>query len=189
MRTKQPESVDIEGIVSKVLSRVRVPVDGERGEQGVPGERGPPGLNGFDGAKGRDGRDGKDGAQGPEGPAGRMGLTGKAGPSGKDGLNGWSPILSVESDEERRVLRVDDWFGGNGAKPPVGYIGAEGLVSSASAAVDIRGPAGQDGRQGAAGAAKREVFIGTAPNIRYPALIFEEMVVDGQSVYQMVVNA
>ena len=46
---------------------------------------------------------------------------------------GWYPVLGVtrRSDGET-VLRVTDWRGGEGDKPLAGYVGAAGLVASAS---------------------------------------------------------
>lgn len=65
---------------------------------------------------------------------------------GAKGDNGWSPILAVQNDGERRVLRVVDWTGGIGTKPASGqYIGASGLVASIGDAVNIRGAAGAPG--------------------------------------------
>lgn len=58
-------------------------------------------------------------------------------------MNGWSPLLAVVSDVDRRVLRVVDWVGGSGSVPPVlGYVGATGLVQNIADAIDIRGPSG-----------------------------------------------
>lgn len=56
---------------------------------------------------------------------------------------GWSPILSAVVDGERRVFRVDDWTGGEGAKPQTGlYVGASGLTPDIGLALDVRGPSG-----------------------------------------------
>ncbi len=93
-------------------------------------------LKGADGADGIDGTDGTDGRDGTDGA------------DGADGLNGWSPLFAVETDGERRVMRVVGWTGGTGTAPATGYLGASGVVSSAGAAVDIRGPAGRDGSGG-----------------------------------------
>lgn len=80
------------------------------------------------GAAGTDGTNGEDGTNGTD---------------GTDGDNGWSPVLAVASDGERRVLQIDDWVGGDGAKPATGdYIGVSGLTPTIGDAVDIRGPAG-----------------------------------------------
>ena len=72
------------------------------------------------------------------------------GGGGGEGANGWSPVLSVESDNIRRVLRVRDWVGGTGTKPTErGYVGAgPALLPSAVGAIDIRGAAGADGTDG-----------------------------------------
>lgn len=65
------------------------------------------------------------------------------GGTGAEGYDGWSPVLSAAVDGERRVLRVTDWAGGEGAEPASGlYIGATGLVADIADAVDVRGPAG-----------------------------------------------
>lgn len=69
---------------------------------------------------------------------------GADGTNGTNGTNGWTPILALIIDGERRVLRIFDWTGGSGTKPSTvdQYIGATGIVSTAGAAVDIRGAAG-----------------------------------------------
>lgn len=64
-------------------------------------------------------------------------------------FKGWSPIFSVETDGARSVLQIADWTGGpSGTTKPAtgGYIGPDGIVSSISAAVNIRGPNGADGQ-------------------------------------------
>jgi len=78
--------------------------------------------------------------QGPQGDPG------ETGDPGADGDTGWSPVLAIANDSERRVLQVSDWVGGEGTKPATGdYIGASGLTSTIGDAVDVRGPAGADG--------------------------------------------
>lgn len=72
---------------------------------------------------------------------------------GIQGEKGWSPILAVVTDSERRVLQIVDWTGGAGTKPSTTnqFIGAAGIVGSAAAAVDIRGAVGppvSDGDKG-----------------------------------------
>lgn len=63
--------------------------------------------------------------------------------------NGWSPILSVVTDAERRVLQVSDWTGGTGTKPASPrYVSSSGLTTVLSDAVDIRGASGADGSGG-----------------------------------------
>lgn len=65
---------------------------------------------------------------------------------GASGSNGWSPILAVITDGDRRVLQVIDWTGGTGTKPTSGlYVGSTGLVVPIASGVDIRGPAGAGG--------------------------------------------
>jgi hypothetical protein len=73
-------------------------------------------------------------------------------PAGTQGYNGWSPILAVVNDGERRVFQVQDWTGGTGVKPIAGqYIGTSGLVSNIISAVNIRGAAGSTGLPGSTG--------------------------------------
>ena len=64
------------------------------------------------------------------------------------GASGWTPVVAVEEDGVRRVLRVTDWTGGAGVKPAVGYLGAAGVVAAVADAIDIRGSAGAAGRPG-----------------------------------------
>lgn len=96
------------------------------------------------------------------------------------GPQGWAPVLSAEADGARRVLRVTDWTGGQGAKPALlGYVGASGLVLTAALALDVRGAAGGAGPANTlaigtvtAGAAAATI-TGTAPaqtlNLQLPA--------------------
>jgi hypothetical protein len=78
---------------------------------------------------------------------GAIGITGD---TGETVDTGWSPLFAVVSDGERRVLQIIDWTGGTGTEPSTTnqFIGAVGIVSSAAAAVDIRGAAGAAGTQG-----------------------------------------
>ena len=72
--------------------------------------------------------------------------------SGVDGSNGWMPVPAAVVDGARVVIQVADWVGGTGTKPTTGlYIGPTGLVASIGDAIDIRGPQGVDGADGAAG--------------------------------------
>jgi len=67
--------------------------------------------------------------------------------AGTSGTNGWSPVLSIETDGERRVLRMTDYVGGTGTKPSIpanNYITASGLGTLANA-IDIRGSKGNAG--------------------------------------------
>lgn len=67
-------------------------------------------------------------------------------PQGLPGENGqgWSPRLAVVSDgPTREVLQLVGWTGGTGAAPGSGlYVGSSGFVSTAAAAVNIRGTNG-----------------------------------------------
>ena len=66
--------------------------------------------------------------------------------SGRDGDDGWSPSFAIVSDGERRVLQVEDWAGGEGAKPTTGqYVGPTGFTGTLADAVDVRGPGADDG--------------------------------------------
>jgi len=61
------------------------------------------------------------------------------------GAKGWTPVLVVVSDGERRVLRLIDYIDGEGTKPSIptdNYVGTTGLTTLANA-VDIRGAVGR----------------------------------------------
>ena len=65
---------------------------------------------------------------------------------------GWSPLIRSVQDNDRVVLEVYDWVGGQGAKPiQTGFLGSTGFVATAALAVDIRGPQGLQGIQGVKG--------------------------------------
>lgn len=85
-----------------------------------------------------------------KGPQGEAGTAGTNGTNGTNGDEGWTPTIAIVSDGARRVMQIVDWVGGTGTKPSTTnqFVGASGIVSSAAAAVDIRGA---DGAQGAAG--------------------------------------
>ena len=52
--------------------------------------------------------------------------------------SGWTPVIAVVEDGNRRVLQVADWDGGTGDKPATGlYVSAAGLVSDIAEAVEI----------------------------------------------------
>ena len=63
----------------------------------------------------------------------------------------WAPVLAVNNNGARRVLRIVDWTGGVGVAPAGGYLGPSGIVATAAAATDIRGPRGSVGPQGPQG--------------------------------------
>lgn len=91
---------------------------------------------------------------------------------GAAGDDGWQAALAIETDGERRVLKVVDWFGGSGAKPATGlYVGAAGLVEAIGDAVDVRGATGAANTltlgtvtTGAAGTDVEIEITGTVPN-------------------------
>ncbi len=69
------------------------------------------------------------------------------------GDKGWSPLLSVVPDGERRVLKIVDWAGGEGEKPEIpadSYLGASGFTTLENA-IDIRGSMGESGPIGPQG--------------------------------------
>ena len=58
-------------------------------------------------------------------------------------MDGWTPVLAIHEDGERRVLRAEDWKDGEGQKPPVGlYVGIGGYVGYKHEADDISKPVG-----------------------------------------------
>ena len=78
------------------------------------------------------------------------------------GADGWSPLIAVVVDGERRVQQVIDWTGGTGSKPAVnGYVGASGIVADIADAVDIRGDTGAKGDTGATGSTVNAPFYST----------------------------
>ncbi len=88
------------------------------------------------------------------GGAGANGGPGINGISGLDGNNGWSPVLAMIGDGERRVLQLTAWTGGSGSTPAGAgsYLGVSGWVATAAEALDLRGMQGPPGSNGAAGA-------------------------------------
>lgn len=79
--------------------------------------------------------------------SGDSGVVRIVGEPGADGDKGWSALLAVESDGDRRVLRISNWTGGEGTKPSTTnqYIGSTGIVETAALAIDIRGAQGLAG--------------------------------------------
>jgi hypothetical protein len=88
------------------------------------------------------------------GGAGANGGPGINGISGLDGNNGWSPVLAMIGDGERRVLQLIAWTGGSGSTPAGAgsYLGVSGWVATAAEALDLRGTQGPPGSTGVAGA-------------------------------------
>jgi hypothetical protein len=97
------------------------------------------------------------------------------GDKGDVGPNGWTPVPAVEeAGKLKAYLKIIDWIGGEGEKPPIGYVGEKGIVESARDAINIRGgrgPKGEDGtngggRNGSNGASAYQIavangFVGT----------------------------
>lgn len=97
---------------------------------------------------------------------------------GEDGFNGWTPLLALADDGERRVMQIHDWIGGTGPKPETGfYLGRNGLVTRMEEATDLRGPAGASGAvrfAGGGGLSEARVIQlinehcdGGVPNVRF----------------------
>lgn len=139
---------------------------------------------------GRDGTRGKAGLDGQAGAVGKQGPQGPQGQPGADGLDGWSPLLSAVPDGERVILEVVDWIGGTGPKPESQwFLGAAGPTQDRRAATNIKGDAGKAGQNAITAAGFQEVFIGAHGSLpSYPALIFEPITIDGESVYEMSIN-
>lgn len=65
---------------------------------------------------------------------------------GIPGTNGWSPMLRVVPDGERRVVELFDWTGGSGTKPAItGYLSDTGVTQHIAEATNIRGASGSGG--------------------------------------------
>lgn len=59
------------------------------------------------------------------------------------GAQGWAPKLVAEADGTRRVFKISDWTGGEGAKPDTGYLAGDGsVVPDIEDATDFRGEQG-----------------------------------------------
>ena len=134
--------------------------------------RGADGADGAAGSSGADGADGTNGSDGAPGSDGADGAPGSDGADGTDGNDGWSPV-SVSRNGRYPPGTPADWLDGwrgRGARHPRGnnYVGPSGLVSSAAAAIDIRGATGQTGQtgnrgdQGATGRYDVEIFQNAA---------------------------
>lgn len=57
---------------------------------------------------------------------------------------GWSPVFEAVADGDRTLLKVANWTGGDGVKPPLGYVGPSGSggLVSLEAAADFAGTGG-----------------------------------------------
>ena len=125
----------------ELYAQVTVLAKGDKGDIGPTGATGPQGSAG------------PQGIQGIQGVTGATGPTGATGATGSQGQKGWSPVLAIISDGERRVFQVADWVGGAGTKPATGqYVGVSGLTAVIGDAIDVRGPQGATGPTGATGA-------------------------------------
>lgn len=83
------------------------------------------------------------------------------------GAQGWAPVLVAEADGTRRVFKISDWTGGEGAKPATGYLAADGtVVPDIEDAADFRGVEGPEmlvsGLTDAAAAITDETLMPTA---------------------------
>jgi hypothetical protein len=62
------------------------------------------------------------------------------------GSNGWVADLALVEVGERVLMKVVDWTGGTGTKPPVDvFLTPSGLNASSSTAVNLKGPKGPPG--------------------------------------------
>jgi hypothetical protein len=158
---------DVERMVRDAIAKWPVPV-AERGFAGATGATGRDGKDGKDGVTvhgrhGNDGVNGRDGRDADPAVIQRMldeavarlprPLDGKDGAAGvgERGPMGWSPVPSTEADGEQVFLRIDDWIGGAGQKPPTGYVGEQGITTERALATNIRGPRGRKGQDGTGG--------------------------------------
>ena len=81
-----------------------------------------------------------------------MGVAFDAAIAGVYSPQGWSAVLALVSDGERRVFEIVDWVGGEKEKPTnLGYVGSTGIVATAALALDVRGDQGAQGIQGMKG--------------------------------------
>jgi hypothetical protein len=138
-------------LIDEAVARIPRPKDGKDGKPGLFTQ----GKDGKDGRHGRDAdpkvidrmvadavaripkpKDGKDGRT----------VLGDRGPAG------WTPIPALEKSGQKEFLKIVDWVGGSGAKPPTGYITRTGELSDSSReAVNLRGTKGKDGEDGSSG--------------------------------------
>ena len=161
-----------------LLTYIQSNVQGEKGDQGVAGRDGRDGINGTNGTNGTNGLSAYQVAVN-NGFVGTVNewlesLKGANGANGAAGTNGWTPILAVVPDGDRRVIAVTSWTGGTGVAPNTGYYGASGIVPNINNAVDIRGIQGVQGLAGQDGAKGDQGVAGVNG-------------ADGQSAYQIAV--
>ena len=157
---------------------------GIRGERGERGERGP---------AGKDGRDGI-GIQGPKGDKGEKGDKPKHEWQGTklrferpDGSWGeWVDLKGQPGRDGKKGFVLNGSTTGSGT----GGDGIQSIVAGTGIAVDNTDPQNPIvSATGASGEGRQEVFIGEpATPIDYPAIILAETVVDGETVFEFVVN-
>lgn len=72
----------------------------------------------------------------------------------------WQPVFALVQNGPNTVLKVTNWTGGQGVKPPVNvYLTATGYDTNIAAAVDLRGPQGLPGLPG-----NGVLEVGTTPS-------------------------
>ena len=82
-------------------------------------------------------------------PVAAGGGSGGDGEPGTDGLNAWTPSFFAIDAGGLRFLGIDNWTGGDGAKPATGFFAAAGgLTQNPGEAQNFRGPAGTEGARG-----------------------------------------
>jgi hypothetical protein len=136
-----------------------------RARDGAPGLRGEKGEKGEAGLTqvvmhniGRDGVDGKDADIGAiietvlarmSAPQPEQVIVPGESITGPPGGNGWTSVLSLEDGEpQKEYLRVIDWVGGDGDKPPIGYVTRHGIVDDVRLAINLHGARGRKGDPG-----------------------------------------
>ena len=67
------------------------------------------------------------------------------------GLQSWVPVMRVVIRGAKKILHVPDWSGGTGRKPGTGYIGQNGIVTSAAQAADILALGGKENGRSSGG--------------------------------------
>lgn len=179
---------ELEAKARAALSEVK---DGAPGERGDAGETGPIGMQGPPGPPGPEGPEGFRGPQGLQGPRGIQGEPGPAGSKGDTGPPGTIGPIGPKGD---------DGDAGN-------YIVAISQISDSRLQITLsngkvfffdlpRGPRGQTGPKGGGGgviqqggSSQQQIYIGAPSTLPdYPALVFDQITIDSQTVYAMRLN-
>ena len=76
-----------------------------------------------------------------------------SGGSGGVGTNGWTPQISFEPATGGLIVRITDWVLGTGTKPPIGYLGPNGMIVGTAMDAEVipitgGGGGGTDGADG-----------------------------------------